>query len=393
MSAAWQNENVFYFSRGFDGTGIAAGLDPAALGELRGYAERTVRDHGLPSAQLALARDGQVVAELTIGRVDADTRYVVFSVTKALVAAGVWLLFGDGLDPDLRIVDVVPEFGTNGKDRVTLAHCLLHTAGFPRAPMRPEEGVRHEDRMRRFASWRLDWEPGTRSEYHATSAHWVVAEVVERVTGRSLRDFLAERVTGPLGLHALRLGEPPEDQEGIAEIHIVGTPPDDVPGDLAAMLRELSPTYLVRFNEPEVLAAGVPGAGAVARAADIAVLYQSFLHNPGGLWDPKVLADATGTVRNDYPDPWTGVPAHRTLGLVVAGDDGNAALRDFGTGTGPRAFGAAGVGGQIAWADPDTGLSFCFLTNGLAADLARAFRRSSKLSTLAAACVSAGSTR
>jgi CubicO group peptidase (beta-lactamase class C family) len=60
-------------------------------------------------------------------------------------------------------------------------------------------------------------------------------------------------------------------------------------------------------------------------------------------------------------------------------------LREFGKAAGPRAFGASGLGGQIAWADPGTGLSFCFLTDGLV-DLVRAFLRSSRLSTLAAEC-------
>ena len=75
------------------------------------------------------------------------------------------------------------------------------------------------------------------------------------------------------------------------------------------------------------------------------------------------------------------------LGLTVAGDDGKAAMRQFGRAVGPRAFGASGLGGQIAWADPDSGLSFCFLTNGLERDQVAAFIRANKLSTYAARCV------
>jgi CubicO group peptidase (beta-lactamase class C family) len=100
-----------------------------------------------------------------------------------------------------------------------------------------------------------------------------------------------------------------------------------------------------------------------------------------------VLADGTGHVRTTYVDPLRGCPANRTLGLVVAGDDGKALLREFGKATGPRAFGASGVGGQIAWADPDNGLSFCWLTNGLTPDIVTTFKRSAGLSTRAAQCV------
>jgi CubicO group peptidase (beta-lactamase class C family) len=105
------------------------------------------------------------------------------------------------------------------------------------------------------------------------------------------------------------------------------------------------------------------------------------------LWDPSVLAEGTSHVRNRLPDPFTRVPANRTLGLVMAGDDGLAAFRGFGHDAGPRTFGSPGVGGQVAWADPDTGLSFCYLTNGLDADVVRAARRAITLSSLASACV------
>ena len=141
---------------------------------------------------------------------------------------------------------------------------------------------------------------------------------------------------------------------------------------------------LLEMDQPAIRAAGVPVAARISTAADIALLYQAFLHNPGGLWDPAVLADATGHIRNTRPDPWTKVPANRSLGLVIAGDDGNAPMRDaLGSSVGPRAFGASGASGQVAWADPDSGLSFCYLTNGLESDQVRAFLRSSSLSNLA----------
>ena len=78
-----------------------------------------------------------------------------------------------------------------------------------------------------------------------------------------------------------------------------------------------------------------------------------------------MLADGTGRVRATADDVLLGIPANRTRGLLVAGDDGFALHRGMGRTTSPRTFGHHGVGGQIAWADPDTGLSFCFLTGGL----------------------------
>ena len=355
-----------------------------AITKLLARARRDVDEGRLPSCQLALAHGGRLLLDETIGA-PPDSRYSVFSVTKAYVAAGVWLLLGEGaLRAETRVVDLVPEFGTNGKDVVTLEHLLTHTAGFARAPLRPEEGATRDGRLARFAAWRLDWQPGTRTEYHTSSAHWVVAELIERVTGVDFRAFLAERLASPLGLPGLTLGAAGPAVGPVLDVCTVGASEDSEYGTA-----ELSAPILLRFNEPVVRAAGVPGAGAVARAADIALFYQALVHNEPRLWDPATLADGTGTIRNRYVDPMRGVAANRTLGLAVAGDDGQAVVRDFGSATGPRAFGAAGVGGQIAWADPDSGLSFCWLTNGLDADLVAGFKRSARLSTLAARCIGA----
>ena len=77
---------------------------------------------------------------------------MTFSVTKAFSAAMAWLLIGDGALADTtRVADVVPEFAAFGKHGVTVEHLLTHTAGFARAPMRPEEGA---DPRQRVPGWR-----------------------------------------------------------------------------------------------------------------------------------------------------------------------------------------------------------------------------------------------
>ena len=94
-------------------------------------------------------------------------------------------------------------------------------------------------------------------------------------------------------------------------------------------------------------------------------------------------------MRNTFRDPLVGVPANRTLGLIVAGDDGNANRRGFGHTQSPRTFGHDGAAGQIAWADPESGLSFCYLTNGRDRHLIREARRTVGISSRAAGCVAA----
>lgn len=149
---------------------------------------------------------------------------------------------------------------------------------------------------------------------------------------------------------------------------------------------EVTDDALLGFNDPQTRATGVPGGGGVTTAAGLALYYQGLLNNPGGLWDEDVLADGTGRIRVDLPDALVGLPSNRSLGLIIAGDDGKANMRGFGHTTGPRTFGHGGAAGQIAWVDPDTGISFGYTTNGVDANSIRIARRGVALSSLAGAC-------
>jgi CubicO group peptidase (beta-lactamase class C family) len=370
------------------------GIDPETLGGLFERAQREIDEGRLPSCQLAVARHGRLAAFGTLGAATNDTRYVIFSATKAIVASAVWLLIGDGeLDPEAKVADLIPEFATNGKDVITIEQVMLHTSGFPHAPMPPSTYHDRAARLDRFAMWRINWEPGSRFEYHPTSAHWVLAELIERDGGVDFRDFIRDRIALPLNMPNLRLGVPSQDQDGIAALVGLGQMATEDEMEAVIGIRVLPPSEvteetLLDLNTTSARAAGIPGGGAITTAADLALFYQALLHNPAGLWDPDVLADVTGHVRCTFIDPMTGVPANRSLGLVIAGDDGRANRRHIlGKTVSPRAFGHAGAGGQIAWADPATGLSFAFLTNGLERHVIQEGRRGVALSCRAGALV------
>ena len=165
------------------------------------------------------------------------------------------------------------------------------------------------------------------------------------------------------------------------------------PDELEAVLgvRELPFTdvtadVLLGFNSPKLRALGVPGGGGVMRATDVVRFYQALLRNPDEMWNPACSRTPTASVRNHLPERWTGVPANRSLGLVIVGDDGRANLRGFGHTGSPRTFGHNGAGGQIAWADPESGISFAYLTNGMDQHVIRQGRRGIALSSLAAVC-------
>lgn len=381
------------FDRDPVGDPASLGVDPEKLAELLSRAAREVDDGLLPSCQVAVAREGRLAAWVSLGDADPGSHYVIFSATKALTAGAAWLLIGEGLlDVSSRVSDLIPEFGTNGKEDVTVEQVMLHTSGFPGAPMGPPEWSERASRLERFSRWRLNWEPGSKFEYHPTSAHWVLAELIERLAGVDYRQFVRDRITGPLGLSGLRLGVPVEEQAQMAINDLVLTGEAATPEEIKAVfgidelpVTEVTPEALLGLNAPEARAVGVPGGGALSTAADLALYYQALLHNPGGLWDAGVLADVTSNVRCSMPD-YLGTPANRSLGLVLAGDDGRSQLRGMGHTVSPRAFGHNGAAGQIAWADPDTGLSFCYLTNGVDQHQIREARRTSGIASRAALC-------
>lgn len=359
-----------------------------AIDTLLTRAQQEIDSGLLPGCQVALARHGELEVFEAFGDATTDTRYIVYSATKAFVASLVWVLIGEGaIDVTKLVVDYIPEFAPNGKDVITVEQVMLHTSGFPYAPLGAPEMLTREGRVARMAGWRLNWEPDSTYEYHPESAHWVLAEIIDRVTGADYRDLLEERITRPAGIADRVLGT----SAPVAPVVEVGE--EATPDELEAALgiRELpmttvTPEGLIALSQDDARPVGHPGGGGVMRAADLALFYQALLHDDAGVWKPDVLADATGRVRNEKPERWTRVPANRGLGVVIAGDDGKSPLRGFGHTNSARTFGHNGAGGQIAWADPETGISFAYVTNGLDAHVLRQGRRGIGLSSRAAVC-------
>lgn len=372
------------------------GIDSEKLEALFARAKRDVDDGTLKSAQVAVARKGKLAGVRTYGTVchdggsaetpaTNDTLYTIFSSTKAVVGAATWTVCEDGLlKIEEKVSDIIPEFATNGKENITVEQVMCHIAGFPMAPFNALEWANRDRRLARFAQWRLNWEPGTKFEYHATSAHWVLAEIIERRTGKDFRDYVRERILTPNGLDNFYLGLPAELNSKVADVrHLV--PPTPPPGGWG----EVTPDAILTFNKPEVRAVGVPGGGGVAGAAQLAMFYQPLVN--GGvtadgtrLMKAETIEWATKVRTQDFHrDLIFNQPVNRALTVVVAGDDGLAFQRGFGRSTSPRAFGHGGAGGQIGWGDPETGISVGYCTEGFVDDLTQG-KRGVAISSLAA---------
>ena len=180
------------------------GIDRERLDALFARAKRDVDQGLLSSVQVAVARHGKVAGMRTFGnavqggrRQPATDRtlYPLFSCTKGIVGVATWALFEEQLlRPDERVADIIPEFGTHGKSAVTVEQLLLHTSGFPHENILPDDWHDRGKRLEAFGRWKLAWEPGSRFEYHITSAHWVLAEIIQRRAEMDYREFIRERL-------------------------------------------------------------------------------------------------------------------------------------------------------------------------------------------------------
>jgi CubicO group peptidase (beta-lactamase class C family) len=161
-------------------------------------------------ASLCVNIDGENVIDLWGGwrdkehsaRWTEDTIVAVFSATKTVTSLAVLMLVDRGqLDLHAPVARYWPEFAQNGKDKVLVRHLLSHTAGLPawEPPFSMAEAMDVPASTARLAAQAPWWEPGTRGSYHASSFGHLNGELVRRVTGVTLSQFVAREITGPLG--------------------------------------------------------------------------------------------------------------------------------------------------------------------------------------------------
>jgi CubicO group peptidase (beta-lactamase class C family) len=383
------------------------GLNPDKVQALFDRAERDVKEGVLPACQVAIARKGKIAAMKTFGRAVQDgsekpagdeTVFVAMSATKAITSSALWLLIQEGkVAISDRIVKYVPEYGTNGKEPTTIEQLLIHTAGIPTAPGSFKDWGDHKRRLERFAQWKPINPPGEKFFYHIHANYWPIAEAIERITGKRLGDFVRERIAEPLGLPDLRIGLPRSVQSRMADVKWVGEPAKDEEYQKLgitpprASLGSITEDAILEMNDPEMRETDFPAGGLMTTAADIALFYQALLNDGKAydgtrIWQSEMLREARRIRSGDLIDPARGIKANRALGIVIAGDDGKANLRGFGRTNSPESFGHPGFGGQIGWADPATGISFGYLTNGYDRNDLREGRRGVAVCSLAGAC-------
>lgn len=246
----------------------------------------------------------------------------------------------------------LPDFARNGKRDITLMQVITHQGGFPNAQLPKDAWLDHAAMRRAVCDFALEWTPGSRIFYHGLSAHWVLGAVIEAVSGRDYRDYVREAVLAPLGLATeLVVGLKPEHDARAADMH------EPAPDGGVRVLADTDNDTWKR--------AGAPGGGGYGTARGMVALYQMMLAG-GTLQGQRVLSPRTigFALRNrtgDRVDDFMGMPMHRALGPHLRGTTAN--VRGMGALAAPETFGHGGVGSSYCWADPNSGVSFAYLTN------------------------------
>ncbi len=328
--------------------------------------ERHVAEGRYPGCQIALARHGKLAFAKSFGKAAIapsraagdDTLWLLYSNTKVVTAVACWVLAERGLFSfSDKVAEHVPEFARNAKGEITILQTITHRAGFPNAVVGDECWADHKRLRETVCNFALEWTPGSRLHYHGATAHWTLAVLIEAVTGRDYRDVIRETVIEPLGLSKeLFVGLPDSEHGRAVDMH---DPTDK--GGLAPRAEN---------NTPAFRKAGVPGGGGYATARAMAALYQMMLGEGElagtRLVSPRLLQYAIRNHTGDMFDEYMGMPMHRGLGPHLRGTTPN--IRGLGAFAHPHVFGHGGVGSSYCWADPDSGVSFAYLTNARVPD-------------------------
>lgn len=174
---------------------------------------KTLADTGVPSAEIAVVRNGQLVLNKAYGKANegltarADLPYQIASNSKQFTAMAILLLQDEGkLSLDDRVSKYIP--GITEGDRITIRQLLSHTSGlqdfWPQDYMFSDmtEPTTPQHIVHKWAKKPLDFEPGTRWQYSNTG-YVVAGMIVEKVSGEPLLSYLTRKVFTPLSMHPL----------------------------------------------------------------------------------------------------------------------------------------------------------------------------------------------
>lgn len=363
-----------------------AGLTARQVGRMWAAARALYQTGVHPALQLCVRRNGQVVINRAIGHsrgngpkdgpdtpkelVSPDTPYCVFSTSKGITALVVHMLQDRGrLDIGDRVTDYIPEYGRHGKGETTIGHVLSHRAAIPSLPPPLLKLESFDDRelvIEAIADAKPFVKPGTLLAYHAVSGGLILGEIVERVTGKSIRQVLAEELLDPLGFRWGNYGVEPEDVDKVGLNYVTG--PRLLPPITTLVKRALSQSIedvVAMSNEPRFQTAVIPSASIITSADELSRFFEIFRCG-GELDGVRVMKEMTLRRALEEQshleiDLTLGFPTRFSYGLML----GAKVVSPFGLDT-DLAFGHLGLLNIMGWADPERGVSVGLVNSGKA---------------------------
>jgi len=235
------------------------------FGAARDALERNLDSGEELGASLVLDIDGELVIDVWGGFRDEDrtvpwtrdTITNVWSSTKTVTSLAALMLVDRGLlDVDAPVAAYWPEFAAAGKQDILVRHVMSHASGVsgldqPAVADDLYDWDKATSRMAAQAPW---WEPGAASGYHALNYGHLVGELVRRVTGRTLKQFVADEIAGPLGAD-FQIGAAEADWDRIADV----VPPPPLPFDFAAIPQDSPTVRTLTGPAVEAQTANTPG--------------------------------------------------------------------------------------------------------------------------------------
>jgi len=366
-------------------TRVGDEVDPRTVGVTRDSvaaiwraAERLYQSGTHPAIQICVRRRGQVILHRAIGHDDPphakkvavtlETPFNLFSASKAITAMIIHLLDQERLlHLDDPVCEYIPEFGVHKKQWITIRHVLSHRAGIPNLP---PEAIdldildRPDEIVELLCEARPTWRAGRQLAYHAITGGFILGEVVRRVTGKSIRTVLDQRLCRPLGFRWMNYGVPLRDVRKVAVNYFTGPPA--VPPLSTVLRRALGVGFreaATLSNDPRFLTAIVPAGNTMATANELSRFYQLLLD--GGTLDgvpvfaPRTIRHAITEQSYFEVDFTLGLPLRYGLGFMLGGKWFSL----YGPDT-QYAFGHLGFTNIVSWADPERQVAAAILTSG-----------------------------
>ena len=325
--------------------------------------------HADKGAACCVYAGGRKVVDLWGGTYTPDTLQMVMSSTKGVVAVAAHLLAQEGkLDFDAPVTRYWPEFAAEGKQEMPVRWLFSHRAGLPAVdrPLSLEDVLAWDPVVDALAAQKPLWEPNAGHGYHVGTYGWLAGELIRRVSGLTVGEFVAEHIARPLGLE-LWIGLPEAEEEQVAPM----IPPPAAPAGAAVDIftaRMLDPTTLLHrafvnpplpasvFNERAFHAAEIPAANGITNARSLARMYAACIGEVDGvrLLAAETLEQAT-QVQSAGEDLVLGYETRYATGFQLS--------FPFRPMAGEGSFGHYGMGGSVGFAHPGREVAFAYVMN------------------------------